>query len=255
MHALALRLVLDHEPPEYFAIQAAQRRGRQHAFGSSARAHHGVHAGTRHRRRDSGREIAIADQADARARLADIRDELLMPRPVEHHHHHVVHAPLQAPGDGLQVVFHRSVQIDSAFRRRTDDDLLHVAVGRVQQATAFSGRQHRNRPAGAGRAEIGAFERIDRDIHRERAGLILRRAEFFTDVEHRRLVALALADHNRAVDGDVIEAAPHALDCRLIGGVRVAHTHGARRRDGRIFHHAQNLQREVEHARFSPHGR
>jgi hypothetical protein len=37
--------------------------------------------------------------------------------------------------------------------------------------------------------------------------------------------------------------------------VRVAHTHGARRCDGRIFHHAQDFEREVEHARFSPHGR
>src|SRR5882724_1342690 len=57
LHALALWLVFDDEPSEYFAIQAAQRRGRQDAFGSATGAHHRVHARTRHRRRDSGREV------------------------------------------------------------------------------------------------------------------------------------------------------------------------------------------------------
>ena len=201
-----------------------------------------------HGRGDAGREVAIADQADARAGFANIGDELLMPRAVEHHDDQIVHAALQPPGDGFQVVLHRRVQIDRAFRRRADDDLFHVAVGRVQQAAALGCRQHGDGAAGAGGAEVGALQRIDRDIHRERAGLIFRGADFLADVEHGRLVALALADDDGAVDGDGIEAAAHALDRGLVGGVRIAHAHGAGRCDGRIFHHAQDFQREVEHA-------
>jgi len=42
-------------------------------LGSPAEAHHRVHSRSRHRRRDSGRKIAVRDQADAGARLASAR--------------------------------------------------------------------------------------------------------------------------------------------------------------------------------------
>ena len=86
-HRAAALLVLglaDDEAREDLAVQAAHRGGRQHAFGRAARAHHGVDARPDHRRRDAGREIAVADQADARAGRADVRDQLLVARPVEH---------------------------------------------------------------------------------------------------------------------------------------------------------------------------
>ena len=42
-------------------------------LGSPAEAHHRVHSRSRHRRRDSGRKIAVRDQADTGARLAGAR--------------------------------------------------------------------------------------------------------------------------------------------------------------------------------------
>src|SRR4051794_14575438 len=74
-----LRLV-DDEPREDFTVQAAHRRGRQHAFRRAAGAHHRVDSRADHSRRDAGRKIAVADQTDAGAGGANVVDQLLVPR-------------------------------------------------------------------------------------------------------------------------------------------------------------------------------
>jgi hypothetical protein len=67
-------------------------------------------------------------------------------------------------------------------------------------------------------AERRAFERIERDIDvRPVAG-----ADFLADIEHRRFVALALADHDRAPDGQPVQLRPHCIDRHLIGRLLVA---------------------------------
>jgi hypothetical protein len=60
-------------------------------------------------------------------------------------------------------------------------------------------------------------------------------ADFLADKEHRHLVPLALAYHNGAVDRHRIERPPHRLDRCMVGPIRIAHAHGARRRNGRVF--------------------
>ena len=50
------------------------------------------------------------------------------------------------------------------FERRADDELLHVEVGRVQQAAVLRRGEHGDGVGRAGRAEVGAFERIDGDV-------------------------------------------------------------------------------------------
>ncbi len=81
-------------------------------------------------------------------------------------------------------------------------------------------------------------------------GLILGRADLLADEEHRRLVALAFADDDGAVDGDGIQAAAHGFHGGMVGGLGVSHAHGARRGDGGFLHDAQHFQREVEHGSF-----
>ena len=104
-----------------------------------------------------------------------------MPGPVEHDHDQIVHAALQAAGDGFQIVLDRRFQVHRAFGRRADHDLLHVTIGGMQQAAALGGGQHGDRAARAGGAEVGAFERIDGDIDRECARLVLAGAHLFAD--------------------------------------------------------------------------
>ena len=82
-HRAAALFVLglaDDEPREDLAVQAAHRRRGQHALRRAAGAHHGVDAGPDDRGRDAGRQIAVANQADARAGRADVGDQLLVAR-------------------------------------------------------------------------------------------------------------------------------------------------------------------------------
>ena len=85
-----------------------------------------------------------------------------------------------------------------------------------------------------------AFERIDGDVDLG-AGL---GADLLADEQHRRLVHLALPDHDGAVDRQLVELAPHGVDRGLIGGLFVAAPAQPRRRDRRALGHAHDLDRE-----------
>ena len=139
----------------------------------------------------------------------------------------------------------RRFQIDHALAGRADHDLLHVAVGSVQQAALLRRGQHGDGARRAGGAKVGAFQRIDGDVDR---GIARRRRclpDLLADVEHGRFVALAFADDDGAVHGHGIHHAAHGLGGHLVGVLAVALAHGLGRGDGRLFHHAQELQRQV----------
>src|SRR5690606_38821803 len=74
LEAPALLVVARPEAPVDLAAEALQRGRRQHALRGAADAHHGVHVGAAHRRRQRRDHVAVADQLDARARLAHLAD-------------------------------------------------------------------------------------------------------------------------------------------------------------------------------------
>ena len=111
-------------------------------------------------------------------------------------------------------------------------------------------REHRDRIGGTGRAQIRAFERIDGnvDLRKSRHGGTAQRVsqpDFFADVEHRRLVALAFTDDDRSVDRHRVHDLPHGFDSHLIGFVAVALAHRVRAGDGRLLDDAQELERKI----------
>jgi hypothetical protein len=135
-----------------------------------------------------------------------------------------------------------------SFSWRGRDQLLHVEIGRVQQAAALGRRQHRDGVGRAGGAEVRALERIHGDVDlRVEAAVrrLVRHADLLADVEHRRLVALALADDDVAVDGDRVHLRAHRLDRHLVGLVAVALAHRLGAGDRRLLDHAQEVERQV----------
>ena len=74
-------------------------------------------------------------------------------------------------------------------------------------------------------------------------------AYLLADEQHRRLVELALADDDGAVDRQLVELAPHGIDRRLVGRLLGAAAAQPRRRDRRALGHAHDLDREdaLEH--------
>ena len=150
---------------------------------------------------------------------------------LEHDHGQVADLTPQSLRDAFEVVAHRCVEIDGSLCRGPDHDLVHVDVGGVQQASALRGGEDSDRSRCAVGAEVGAFERVHSDVDRGNSLLAAARTELLADEEHRRLVALAFADDDAAVDLDFAEAGAHRFGRQLIGAVTVAHPHGPGRRD------------------------
>src|SRR5580700_10039081 len=201
----------------------------------------------------SGRQVSIADQANAGASLADAFDQVSMTRTFQNNDHQVIHAALEAAGDGLQIVLHRRIEIHRATGGWPHDDLIHIAIGRVKQTTLLGSGQDSNCAAGAGSAEVGPLERIDGNIDPGCVRLVLEHTHVLSDVEHGRLVPFAFTNDDRAMDRNAIHCRPHLLDRQPIGGFGVIESHGSGRRDGRLFHNTEKFKGKVEH-KLPPRG-
>ena len=133
------------------------------------------------------------------------------------------------------------VEIDHARGiARADGDLVHVDVGRVEQRAGLRHRHHGDRARHVLGAQRRAFQRIDGDVDLRTGG----RAHALADEQHRRLVALALADHDRSVDGQAVEFAAHRIDGGLVGGLLVAPPAQARGRNRGALGDAHEFERQ-----------
>ena len=92
-------------------------------------------------------------------------------------------------------------------------------------------------------AQVRALQRIDGDVDLGRVGVAV--ADLLADVEHRRLVALALADDDAPADVQVAEGAPHRLDGGAVGAVLVAEADEAGRGERRRLGDANDFECEV----------
>src|SRR6185503_18007476 len=173
-----------------------------------------------------------------------------MTRTVQHDHGQVFDIASQPARDVFQIVFHRSIDIDNAARRRANHDLVHVNIRRVQQTTAFCSGEYGDRVVGAESAEVCAFERVDRNVDLgARFSDFIADAEsaanFLADVEHWSFIAFAFADHHASTHGNRVHYFPHRLDGYVIGKLPVALTHGSGGSYRRGFGYAQEIQRQL----------
>ncbi len=165
--------------------------------------------------------------------------------PVEDDHRDVVHAASEGRRDPVQVLGRRETNVHLAGHDRPHGELLEIGVGRVQEPALLGCRQHRDRIGGSRRHEVGAFKRIDRDVDLGRlAAVRVPPAQLLADVQHRRLVPLALTDDDRRGDVELVHRLAHRLRRGAVGLVTVAPAHVPRARDGGRFGHADHLQRE-----------
>ena len=149
------------------------------------------------------------DQPDRGARRPHGLDELAVPRGRSRMQAVISeYRNALGPANG-DVVRRRCIDVDDTVRIvRADGDLVHIDVGREEQAALFRNRDDGESVGQVLGADRRAFERIERDIDRR----TFARADFLADVEHRRLVPLTLADHHCALDGEAVEFLPHGID-------------------------------------------
>src|SRR5438105_4720393 len=112
--------VVEDEAGLNLSVQTLHGCGCEDAFGRAADAHQRVYVRSGDRRRYSSREVAVADETDARARFAHVLYELPVARAVEDDDGEVFDVAREAARDGLEVVFDRRVNGNRAGRRRPD---------------------------------------------------------------------------------------------------------------------------------------
>ena len=124
-----------------------------------------------------------------------------------------------ALGDPADHVLERIVEAEQVGRPRAGRDLLHVDAGaRVEHGAALREGDHRERRGHASRGQRGPLQRVDGDVDARRAAV----ADLLAVVEHRRLVLLALADHDDAVHRHRVEHQAHRVDGRAVGALLLA---------------------------------
>ena len=124
--------------------------------------------------------------------------------------------------------------------RWPDNDLIHIDVRGVEQSAAFCRGKHGDGIVGAESAEIRSFKRIDRDV--DLRSLLV--AHGLADEQHGRLVALALPDHDSAVNRELVKLTAHCVHCRLIGGFLISAPGQSSSRYGSALGHAHDLKRK-----------
>ncbi len=230
---------------------AAKRGSGQHTLRRTAYSDIDIDAGgLRIGRVNDARDITVADQADGCAGRADLLDQPGMAWPVHDAGRKVGDAHALGLGNARKVLRRRKRKVDYSLGiAGADRDLVHVDIGRMQHLAAFGQRNHRQRIGQVLGADGRAFQRVQRDIDR-RAVL---GADLLADIEHRRLVALALADHHAPVDGQVVELGAHGVHCSLVGGLFIAMAAQAGGGNRGALGHARQLdgQDAVDDARLS----
>ena len=103
-------------------------------------------------------------------------------------------------------------------KARTDGQLFHINVRRVQHRPARPHGNHGQRVGHVLGGQRGAFQRVQRDVH---AGAVAG-ANLFPDEQHRCFVALAFANHHHARDVQQVQLFAHGVHRRLVGGFFVA---------------------------------
>jgi hypothetical protein len=224
---LALVVASVAEPCLDLAPEAAHCGRRDDALRCAADAHDGVDAGPRHGAADGGRQVAVGDELDPRPDIAKVGDELLVSGSVEDDDRDVVRTPSQRCRDPLDVLLGRKPNVDVAGGDRPDAQLLEIRVRGVNKTALLGGGEHRDRVGQAESHEVRALEWIDRDVDlRGRPPVVVVVfADLLADVQHRRLVAFALADDDRARHVELVHRPAHRLGRRAIGLMPVAPAH------------------------------
>ena len=136
----------------------------------------------------------------------------------EHADRHAVQAAALGLGKDANAFGRRHVQIDQPFRiARPDGQLVHVDIRCVQHRMTRPHRNDRQRVRHCLGGQRGAFQRIQRDVHLD----ALARPDFLADEQHRRLVALALADNDGPIDRQAVDAMRQELNRLPIDGTVV----------------------------------
>ena len=244
----ALLVAAEPQPALELAADALERGRRDHALGRAAGAEQDVDAGVGVRGHHRAGDVAVADQADARAGLADLGDQLVVAVAIEDHRGAVLDAACPWPsrcaarfqvGDSRRSITPRASGPTAIFCMYVSGALRNWPSSAIAITLIASGAPvaHRFVPS-SGSTAMSTFGE-------SASSVVPAGADLLADEQHRRLVALALADHDGAADVDRVERDAHRLDRDVVGELAIAAAHEARRRERGGLGDADDFEREV----------
>ena len=234
-------VIAEQQPPLELPTDTAERRCCQHALRRAAGPKIQVNPGLRIGGGNHACHVAIGNQHDAAAERTQFGDQLVVARPVQHAGDNLVRRDALGLGNCDHIVRNAAVQVDDTRRiARSDGHLVHVYVGRIEQAALLGNRQHRERVGTGLRRDRRAFQRIKRDV--DPGAGANGASNFFADIEHRGFIALALPDDDGSIKIEFVERTAHRIDRRCIRRLLIAAPDQFRRGDCSGFGDTHHLQ-------------
>ena len=192
--------------------KSAHGSGGDDTFRGSTNAHQAVSSGASETAGDGGLNVTIRDGLNASTGGTDLSDQIFVTGPIHHHDVQLVDGETQALTEDLDVFSGRFTDVHLALGSRRSSQLLHVEVGGIEQTTAIGSGKNSHRAALVEGAEVGAFTRINSEIHAR----TIASTDLFSDVEHGSLVAFALTDDDAALHLNLIHALAHGINGQCI---------------------------------------
>ena len=246
----ALVGVAEHQPALELTPDAFQGRAGKHALGRAAGTDVQVYAGLGVSRIHDPGNVTVGDQINTSTDFAQACDDFGMAGAVQHADGDFGGLDALGLGQRTDVVGWTLVQVDHAGRiARTAGNLVHIGVGRIQHGALGRPGHHRQRVGHGFGCQCGALQRVQRNVDLMFTAL----ADFFADIEHRRFVALALADHDLAVNIEIVQRRTHGVDRSLIGFLFVAPAYEFPCGDGGGLGHTDGVQHQAAVQNFRAH--
>ena len=236
----------------HLAAETFDPRRRQHSFGRTADAHVKIDIGFGKGGRHCRGDVSIADHPQRRTARANLFDDFLVARAVEHHHDHVLDAFVHRARHDRECFSNGCVEVERVAallsvlnHARSIGQLRHVERGHIAERDfhAFLRTRGRNATDRVWRAFGNirrSVDRIDRDIElgcaREPG------AELLAFKNSGGVVFDSFADHHFTADVHQIEHAAHGIARRCVGGFLVAAPEPAQRIEGGRFGRAHEIE-------------
>src|SRR6476646_11662263 len=146
------------------AAEAAQRGRRENRLPGAADPDRQVVVRAADRGGDRRGHVAVLDELDPGAGVADLLDQVVVAGPVEDDRRHVVDAPSEGLRDRLDVLSDWAHEVDRAPGTWAYGHLPHVDVGQRREAARLADGDHRHRAVAAPSDDAAAFERVEREV-------------------------------------------------------------------------------------------
>ena len=161
--------------------------------------------------------VAVSNQGDTCASLADFIHQTIMTLAVQQNYVQVAYFTVHSLSNTCQVFAHWCIDIDAAFSTGADSDFIHVHIRSMQQAATRSDSNNCDSTVLSFSNQVGTFNRVNSNINLRSASTY-----FFADIQHRCFIHFAFADNNGTFNVYGIKGCTHSVNSQAVSTILIA---------------------------------